>query len=79
MTVTVYYKISYCFCFKVIRQISSTLGYESTHDFIKTHIGRIIDSWLNHGFKLADFPFQAAEFKSLADFLRLDLIFLYLL
>ena len=69
MTVSVYYKIS-CFCFKVIHQISSTLGYKSAHEFIKTHIGHIIDSWLNHGFNLADFPFQAAEFKSLADFLR---------
>jgi hypothetical protein len=58
------------FCSKVIRQISATLGYESTEDFIKTHIGCIIDSWLNHGFKLADFPVQAVEFKSLADFLR---------
>ncbi|XP_028397502.1 serine-protein kinase ATM-like [Dendronephthya gigantea] len=55
---------------KVLRQISSTLGYDSLSDFIKTHVGRIIDSWLSHGFKLADFPFQALEFKSLADFLR---------
>ncbi|CAB3982970.1 serine- kinase ATM [Paramuricea clavata] len=55
---------------KVIRQISAILGYESTEVFIKTHIGCIIDSWLNHGFKLADFPVQALEFKSLADFLR---------
>jgi hypothetical protein len=46
------------------------LGYESTHDFVKTHIGRIIDNWLSHGFKLADFPIQAAEFTSLADFLK---------
>ena len=53
-----------------MHQISSTLGYDSAHDFIKIHIARGIDSWLNHGFKLADFPFQAIEFKSLADFLR---------
>ena len=61
---------NFLFCFKVIHQISSTLGYESTHDLVKTHIGRVMDSWLNNGFNLADFPFQAVEFNSLADFLR---------
>ena len=47
--------------------------YESTHHFIKTHIGRTFDSWLIHDvYKVvAHFnPFQAAGMKSLPDFPR---------
>ena len=46
-----------------------------------THIGRTIESWLNHNvYKLALVlnPFQAAGIKSLADFPRLHLNLLYL-
>ena len=47
--------------------------YKSMHHFIKTHIGRTFDSWLNHNvYKVvAHFnPFQAAGIKSLPDFPR---------
>ena len=55
--------------------------YHSMHDFIKTRIGRTIDPWLNlnvyKGVAHLN-PFQAAGIKSLADFSRLHLKFLYL-